>query len=175
MNRASALFALLVVAFPWAGRAADWGAISFSPAQIEVVGMQPVPLVESTDKNGWARVPAVFLKYGAVIYTPANKSEGVADITVTADGYILVACNYDYQGNKSGKWSEEAWDEKKFKSKGWHEMSKHELDGELVKGDNKAQVIFSKQVHKGETLRVRCNKYDPPFPILLGVNPAQAK
>ena len=151
-----------------AAHAADWEAMSHTPAQIEVINMRPVPLVEGTDKNGWAKVPALFTKYGAVIYSSAEKSDGVADIRVLADGYLLVACNYDYQGNKQGKWDEETWDEKKFKIKGWHVMSKHELGGELVKGDNRAQVVFSKQVRKGESLRLRCNKYDPPFPILLG-------
>jgi hypothetical protein len=46
-------------------------------------------------------------------------------------------------------------------------MGKTELGGILVKGDNRAQVVFSKQVRKGDSFRIRCNKYDPPFPILL--------
>jgi hypothetical protein len=165
------VISLLVAVLPCAGLASfafDWEAMSRSPAQIEVVDMQPGPLVENNDRNGWAKVPAALTKYGAVIYLPPGKYDGLAQIKVTGDGYLLVACNYDYQGNKSGNWGGEVWDAKKFQSKGWHAMSKRELDGELVKGNGRAQVVFSKQVHKGEVLHLRCNKYDPPYPILLG-------
>ncbi|MEP6672100.1 MAG: hypothetical protein ABJF10_23255 [Chthoniobacter sp.] len=167
---------ILLAALPASAWAADWEALSHTPALIEVVGMQSSPLVESTDKKSWVKVPPAFLKYGAVIYMPPDKGNGVADIKVNSDGYLLLACNYDNQGNKGGNWAEEVWDEKTFKIKGWHALSAHELDGELVKGDNRAQVVFTKQVHKGETLRLRCNKYDPPYPILLlGVKPQAAK
>jgi hypothetical protein len=96
-------------------------------------------------------------------------------ITVTEDGYLLIACNFDYQGNKSGNWTAEAWDEKKFKSHGWHLVDNHELEGNLVKGNDRGQVVFARQVRKGETLHLRCNKYDPPFPILLGARITAAR
>ena len=76
--------------------AADFEGMKRTPAQIEVVNMQPGPLVESADKKGWARVPAQLTKYNAVIYTSAGGTNGVADIKVTGDGYLMVACNYDY-------------------------------------------------------------------------------
>jgi len=164
-HRYAALVAAVVIQS--SALAVDWQSMSHSPAQIEVLNMRSVPLAESADKNGWAKIPAALSKFGAVVYMPAENANGVADIKVTADGYLLVACNYDYQGNKQGKWDEEAWDAKKFKTKGWHELSKHELEGELVKGDNRMQTIFVKQVKKGEAFRLRCNKYDPPYPILL--------
>ena len=148
-------------------QAADWDAMKRTPAQIEVVNMKPVPLAASDDKKGWAKIPPQLTKFGAVVYMPEGNTNGVADITVTAEGYLLLACNYDYQGNSSGKWDEEVWNEKKFKSKGWHLMGKSELGGVLVKGDNREQAVLVKQVHKGDTLRIRCNKYDPPYPILL--------
>jgi hypothetical protein len=157
----------IAVAVCATAHAADWEAIKRAPAQIEVVNMQPTPLVVGDDKKGWTTVPPQLTKYGAVIYMPAGNTNGVADIKVTGDGFLMLACNYDYQGNSSGKWDEEDWNEKKFKTKGWHLMSKTELGGILVKGDNRAQVVFSKQVRKGDTLRIRCNKYDPPYPILL--------
>ena len=147
--------------------AADWESMKRNPAQIEVVNMQPTPLVADNDKKGWATVPPQLTKYGAVVYMPSGNTNGVADIKVTGDGFLLLACNYDYQGNTSGKWDEEVWSEKKFKAKGWHLMSKTELGAVLVKGDNRAQVVFFKQVRKGDAFRLRCNKYEPPFPILL--------
>jgi hypothetical protein len=169
------LLAVLLTLSTGAAVAADWEAMNHTPAQIQVVGMHPVPLVQSTDKAGWAKVPAAIAKYNPTIYMPDAKHEGDADITVTGDGYLLIACNYENQGNHDGNWKTEVWDEKKFKTKGWHVFSTHEMYGELVKGDNRIQVVFAKQVHKGETLRLRCNKYDPPFPILLGGKSEPAK
>jgi hypothetical protein len=158
-----------------AGLATDWETMQHSPAQIEVARMHPGPLVESKETAGWDKVPATLRKYGAVIYLPSDKFDGVADITVTGDGYLFLACNYDYQGNTLGGWSGDAWDEKKFKSHGWHVLSKHELDGDFVKVNGRAQKVFCLQVHKGETLHLRCNKYDPPYPILVGTKAPGAK
>jgi hypothetical protein len=143
-------------------------AIKGPPAQIEVVNMKPQPLVAGgSDKKGWAKVPAELTKSGAVVYMPGGNTNGTADIKVTGDGCLLVACNYDYQGNQQGNWQKEVWDERKFKSKGWHVSSKTELGGELISGSNLTQVLFIKQVRKGDTLVLRCNKYNPPYPILL--------
>ncbi len=169
------LLPLLIAVLPCSVFAADWVAMDQNPAQIEVAGMHTTPLVESKEPTGWAKVPRVFETYHAVSYTPADKYDGEAIITVTGDGYLLLACNFDYQGNKHGAWVAEAWDEQKFKSKGWHLLSKHELVGDLVKGNDRAQVVFAKEVHKGETLHLRCNKYDPPFPIVLGAKITAAR
>ena len=94
----------------------------------------------------------------------------VADIEIEADGCLFLACNWDYQGNQSGNWEKERWTEKNFKSKGWSRLSKDDLGGDLIKNDNRAQTIFFKRVKKGEKLRLRCNKYDPPYPILLTIH-----
>lgn len=147
--------------------ATDLRTLTRSSATISVLNMQPVPLVTSADKNGWARIPAFFSNHGATIFSPSASTNGVADIEIQADGYLFLACNWDYQGNSSGNWEKERWTEKNFKSKGWSRLSKNDLGGDLVKNDNRAQTIFFKRVKKGEKLRLRCNKYDPPYPILL--------
>jgi hypothetical protein len=151
--------------------AADLRTLAKSSATISVLNMQPVPLVSSTDKNGWARIPAFFSNHGATIFAPTASTNGVADIEIQADGYLFLACNWDYQGNQSGNWEKERWTEKNFKSKGWDRVSKNDIGGDLVKNDNRAQTIFFKRVKKGEKLRLRCNKYDPPYPILLTSKP----
>jgi hypothetical protein len=151
--------------------AADLRSLAKTPTTIAVLNMQPVPLVISADKNGWARIPAFFSNHGATIFTPTASTNGVADMEIQADGYLFLACNWDYQGNQSGDWGKDRWTESKFKSKGWVRLSKNELGGELVKNDNRAQTIFFKKVKKGDNLRLRCNKYDPPYPILLTSKP----
>lgn len=160
------LFACLLL-LPGLALSADWRALEKTPASISVVNMQPVPLVVSASKEGWARIPTALENKGATIYSPTASTNGVADIEVSADGYLLLACNWDYQGNQSGEWEKERWTESKFKAKGWSRLSKNELGGELVKNDNRAQTLFFKKVKKGEKFRLRCNKYDPPYPILL--------
>jgi hypothetical protein len=37
----------------------------------------------------------------------------------------------------------------------------------FIRGDDKKFEVFMKQVKKGEVLNLRCNKYSPPYPILL--------
>lgn len=151
-------------------RAENLRALVGSSATISVLNMQPVPLVTSADKKGWARIPAFFTNHGATIFMPTESTNGVADIEVQADGYLFLACNWDYQGNQSGDWDKERWTEKKFKAKGWARLSQNDLGGDLIKNDNRAQTIFFKRVKKGEKLRLRCNKYDPPYPILITSN-----
>jgi len=153
-------------------QAADWRAIAKTPATISVMHMQPVPLVVSANKEGWARIPTVLTNNGATIFMPPAGNNGavngVASIEIKADGYLIIACNWDYQGNPSGDWQKDRWKESQFKSKGWDRLTKGELGGELVSNNsNRVQTLFFKKVKKGEHLHLRCNKYDPPFPILL--------
>ena len=79
----------------------------------------------------------------------------------------MLAVNYDYQGNKDGDWDKEVWTARDFKSKGWNQLDAKELGGDLVKADGRAQTIFAKRLKKGTKDRIRCNKYDPPYVILL--------
>jgi hypothetical protein len=167
------LFLFLLIGLPFhLCVAADWDAISKAPPEIAVLKMQAKPLAVSADKAGWARIPEMLAQRGAVIYMPDSEHLGVADIQVISDGYLFLACNWDYQGNSSGEWNKEAWDERKFKTKGWDKLTKGELGGELISNNNgRLQTIFVKRVKKGDTFRLRCNKYDPPYPILLNSRP----
>lgn len=166
------LLTIAIFVFYAQAQGADWNAIAKSPAEITVLQMQPQPLTVSADEDGWARIPAMLSQHGAVVFMTPNKYLGVADIQVTADGYLLIACNWDYQGNSSGDWDKEVWDERKFRSKGWDKLTKGELGGDLIKSkNNRVQTLFFKRVKKGDSFRLRCNKYDPPFPILLRGKP----
>jgi hypothetical protein len=140
------------------------------PAKISVINMTPKPLVASGANEGWAKVPTRFAEYEVTVYAPPGgdkTTNGVADITVLEDGYLMLACNYDYQGNKDGDWQKDVWDKAKFQSKGWAVIGKGVTGTDLVNGKNRAQVIYGKAVKKGDTFRLRCNKYDPPYPILV--------
>ncbi len=146
----------------------DWENVRLAPARLSVLNMKPAPLKASEGGGGWLSVPPRFQSHATTIFMPAGETNGVADFKVEADGFLLVACNYDYQGNSSGNWSDEAWSPKKFGEHGWKEISAAELGGMLVSSRNRAQKIFIKHVRAGESGRIRCNKHDPPFFILCG-------
>ena len=147
--------------------AVEMAELSQQPAVIEVAQMEPIPLGVSDGKKTWSSVPNGLANHGAVIYKPLRDHLGVADITVKQPGYLLLACNYDYQGNDSGDWQKQVWNERRFRNKGWKVIKPSDLGGNLIQSDGRAQVVFYKKVAAGDRLVLRCNKYDPPYPILL--------
>jgi hypothetical protein len=166
------LLAALSFVLPVATHAADWADMKKNAAKIEVLNMKPTPLVVNNDKDGWARIPPQLDKPDTHVFMPtAAGTNGASDITVLEDGWLIVSCNYDYQGNSSGNWESEVWSESKFKTKGWHPIGKKELGGQLIKTDGRIQVLFSKKVRKGDSFRLRCNKHAPPYPIVLELKP----
>lgn len=170
MNALRSFLFLLVLTT--AAQAADWKTFAATPAAITVINMEPRPLVKSSDENGWLTVPDNLTRYAASIYFPVQGqgggTNGVADITVVKSGYLLLACNYYYQGNSSGDWQKEVWDAKEFKRKGWRPLTKTDLGGLLLNHGNQEQTVFYKKVEAGQNVRLRCNKYQPPYPIVLG-------
>jgi hypothetical protein len=83
----------------------------------------------------------------------------------------VVACNYSYQGNSSGGWTDEQWLRADFYRDGWKEADPENLGGRLVLIGNREQVIFVKKAEAGDSGRLRCNKYNPPFFLLCTEDP----
>ena len=144
-----------------------WDEIRRQPADVEVLNMLPAPLAEGLGSNSWLRVPPALAGGRSMIFMPNGPVNGVADYKVTAAGYLLVACNWDYQGNPSGGWQKGRWHKTDFILDGWRELTLGDLGGEFVKSDNREQLILIKKVAVGETGRLRCNKYDPPYFIVV--------
>ena len=149
----------------------EWQKVVQNSARVDVAGLDPTPLRESDEKEGWSRVPPAFNvipQTQAIAYSVRKGMDnGVADFKVTRDGYVLVACNYGYQGNRSGDWDEKRWTKEKFLQNGWLIVPETMLGGVLVKGGGHDQVVFVKHMEKGEHYRLRCNKYAPPFVIIF--------
>lgn len=97
----------LIIASPLGAIAADWEDLKKNAAKIEVLNMQPVPFVVSTEKSGWAAIPPQLDKPDTRVFMPVSGTNPVSDIKVIEDGWIIVACNYGYQGNASGNWETE--------------------------------------------------------------------
>jgi hypothetical protein len=145
----------------------DWARLHKSSGRVKAAVLEPVILKESDDKEGWQRVPEVFKRHRTAVYMGTGRDDGVADFEVIKDGTILLACNYSYQGNESGNWVETRWAKEQFTENGWTEVPQDQLGGVLVSGSGKEQVIFMKQVKRGEKYRLRCNKYEPPHVIVF--------
>jgi hypothetical protein len=161
---------LLLVVFLAAelgARAETLAQMAAEPAGISVERMKSIPLVVSAGEKNWMQVPDKLTTHLASIFKPDKDKEGIADILVQKDGFLLLACNYDYQGNRLGNWKAHVSDAVAMKRKGWKLLSESELGGKLIQGDKRQQVIFYKRVSRGEHLYLRCNKYDPPYPIVL--------
>ncbi len=153
---------------PSAAARVDWENVRAAPAVVEVLNMSPVPLAADADskqKFSWLRVPQRLQK-GWHIFKPEGETNGITDFNVTRSGFVLVACNYAYQGNSGGDWGKDAWTAEDFLEHGWVEASEAELGGLLISGRNREHRIFAKYVEAGEAGRLRCNKYDPPFFIV---------
>lgn len=127
--------------------------------------------ISKKDAGGkWARMPEILL--GASIYTGDwKRSNGVADFKVTKSGRIFLALNYDYQGNSSGNWTEDRLLAGQFMARGWAQVR----GAELIAWNNRTYQLFTRVCHKGEHFRLRCNKYEPPYVIVLDEGAAVEK
>jgi hypothetical protein len=151
------------------GLAVDLEKLASEPAAIEATGMNPAALKISDETKGWIEIPKLFEAHEATIFKPERDQLGVAEFRVVSDGFLLLACHFGYQGNQSGDWAGEALSKEEFREMGWKEIrTPGKTGGSLVQSDHRVQTIFFKRVHKGEAFRLRSNKYDPPYPILLG-------
>ena len=138
--------------------------VDAKPATVDMMLLKPTRLKESADKEQgrWARVPNALV--GASIFaTPPTGANGIADFKVTKSGQIYLALNYDYQGNSSGGWTEERWMPGDFMAAGWAQVR----GAQMVAWSNRTYSIFTRKVEQGEQFRLRCNKYEPPYVILL--------
>lgn len=151
--------------------ATDLSDMAANPATISVTNAKQVPLVVSTEKLGWAKIPPELAACKPVIFAPTTNAPGFIEFEVLQDGYVLIACNFGYQGNASGGWKDDAWSADDFDRHGWEALHPSALTGSLIRGDNLEQTLFFKLVQKGETYHLRCNKYYPPYPILLQAVP----
>lgn len=134
------------------------------PATVDMMLLKPARLKESANKEQgrWARVPNALM--GASIYaTPPTGANGTADFRVTRGGQVYLALNYDYQGNSGGGWTEERWMPEDFMAAGWAQVR----GAQMVAWNNRTYSIFTRKLEKGEQFRLRCNKYEPPYVILL--------
>jgi len=146
----------------------DFKEIARNSAGVRVVNANPRPLRVSNHEKGWHRVPESLLKHRAIIFSnESGKTNGVVDFEVLKTGYVLLACDYSYQGNQSGNWVEERWTSDDFVNNGWKHFTEQMMGGLLVSAKGKRFDVFMKKLKQGEKLRLRCNKYLAPIVIVF--------
>jgi hypothetical protein len=145
-----------------------WEAAVASPAKIRIPDITAVPFDPAS--KAFKSVPQKFAEHPAEVYTKfKDKYKGVADVTVLDSGWLFVGCHYGYQG-EAGSWAKQRWTEQDFVKNGWQRLSKDEVGGPFVMASGREQVVFVKFVRAQEQMKLRCNKYDPPFVILFAAN-----
>lgn len=154
---------------------ATWEAMGRNPAGLKVVGQKSKKLREGLTwgKYLWSSVPQKLVDHGAEVYFYEGFANGLSEFEVLREGWLIIGVNYSYQGNSSGDWEDERWDLDKFQSEGWQLIDDNDAGGSLTKdnearSEKRSQTLLTKFVKEGETLSLRCNKYDPPFLIVLG-------
>jgi hypothetical protein len=136
-----------------------------NPGLVEVEKLVPMKLVAGppVEPGLWASIPPEL--DGATIFQQSSKdpsSAGVAVYKTMEPGRVYLALSYDYQGNPSGgNWSSERWMEQDFIKNGWARVAGLQLVSSANKG--RKFIVMTKVLEKGESGRLRCNKYEPPY------------
>jgi len=131
-----------------------------TPAKVNVLSMKPRNL--KARRDGWVDIPDG-LK-GAAIYWPIGRDSGAfADIGVLKSGWVYLAMSWRPEGG-GGEWQQEVWTKHHFLRDGWREHEDLEL---LHSVGERKYTILSKHCRAGDMMRFRCNKYGPPYVILL--------
>ena len=82
---------------------------------------------------------------------------------MTADGYVLISCDYAYQGNSSGGWEATRWKAADFIENGWKELDEKDMGGKMLTSKGGIRNVFYKKLKAGDEGKLRCNKYGPPI------------
>jgi hypothetical protein len=141
---------------------ADWAKVMANPAVITVKGQEPIALDPDLEGQTFKEIPRMLAKRATIYSKQKDKHNGVSDITVDKDGFLLLACNYKNEGNSNGGWQETRWLPERFEKEGWKKLSAQDLGGNL--GET---TIFLKYVRAGEELKLRSNKYSAPKAIVF--------
>ena len=94
----------------------------------------------------------------------------MANFTVTKSSRIFLALNYDYQGNSSVGWTAERLSAGQFMARDWARVR----SAEMISCNNRTYRLFTRVGKAGERFRLRCNKYEPPYVIVLDKGRAAA-
>ena len=91
-------------------------------------------------------------------------SYGEVEFEVTQSGYLFLALNFGDQGIPAGGWVATRLTKSEFEAEGW--VFKSDLLNGPGNEDRDFELAY-KEVQNGDTYTLRCNKYEPPYPIEL--------
>lgn len=140
----------------------DWAKVMAKPATITVAGQEPIALDPELENQPFKEIPGVLAKRATIYHKQKDRYNGVCAITVDKEGFLLLACDYNPNGNNSNGWQQERWMPERFEKEGWKKLSAQDLGGSLGE-----LTIFLKYVKAGEEVKVRTSKYSAPKAIIF--------
>lgn len=136
-------------------------------ARITVIS--PAELTGEVIENAWQDYPAELA--GSVIHHVLPSYNVVAwgkvQFTVTRSGILYLALDYSYEGHNRGDWTRERWSKTDFETNGWTFLASNMVRKNDPNDPVRVRKVCQKMVTAGESYSLRCNKYEPPYPIEL--------
>lgn len=114
--------------------------------------------------------PAKSLVGATILIRPFKKwNESVAggriEIEVLADGPLVVAVSFQYDGRVEDAWKEQLWDAQKFQAEGWRLVDAADMVNPKTLQPH--LYFFYRRVCKaGEKFAIRTRKYNPPWVVV---------
>lgn len=133
---------------------------STNGATIAVSRMKPVPIGDDSampvelrggTRFDWIETP-----------TAVNVELGRLEFTVENSGIVFLVADWNYEGNRSGNWTEEAKSKDQLVQEGWTYVGRCPWGGT----DEKPLELLKKHCVRGESYTIRVNKYWPPLPFV---------
>lgn len=91
-------------------------------------------------------------------------SGGITDFRVVQDSTVYLAAFWGYDGNDEGDWDEYRLTLDQMLTDGWTK------GGQLIDKGGRAWDVVQKQLHAGDKLSIRTNKYTAPY-VIVGAIP----
>ena len=122
-------------------------------------------IYSNSEKYQWEQIPGE-LKGTHFLAFPIH--HGVLEFEVASDGFIFMVTSTRWGGggNSSGDWQDEVMLEKDLRRAGWRELKG--ID-ELIATDPGEMAIFWREGKRGETFRIRTEKYVAPMLLIRPV------
>lgn len=138
------------------------------PAGVKVTHMHPIIAVPLRELAA-GPVPkeaeqAVIFARPLKKYGPTSDA-GRIQVEITADGPVVLAVSWKYDGNTGGGWKPEAWSEQQFAEAGWLKVGEAAL-WKAGESFSEPHLLLRRDCKAGEKFTFRSRKYNPPLVVM---------
>ena len=129
-------------------------------ATISVARMKPVAIGDDSAVPAELRGGTRFDWIDAP--TSVNVELGKLEFTVEKSGMVYLVADWNYGGNRSGNWTEEAKSKDQLVQDGWTYIGRCPWGGT----EEKPLELLKRHCFQGQSFSIRVNKYWPPLPFV---------